>query len=105
MRPLLSPEEVEALLYGLGDDLATSDEPMLLRIELVRAHVSAADFWQFGPGSVIDLPQLAEQPCEIWVNHKLVAYGDVVLTDNQYGVRITELLPLMEKFSKDSDSA
>ena len=96
MRPLLSPQEVEALLYGLRDELAPPDEPILLRIELGRTHLPAQELWQLSLGSVIDLPKPAEEPCEVWVNHKLVAYGEVVVTDNQYGVRITELLYPME---------
>lgn len=103
MRPLLSLEEVEALLYGLGDELGEPNEPMLLRIELGRAHLPTVEFLQLGVGSVIDFPQRAEEPCEVWVNHKLVAYGEMVVTDNHYGIRITELLPSMERASRHSD--
>ena len=101
MGTLLSPEEVEALLYGLRDEPIAADEPILLRIELGRTHMPARELLQLSLGSVIDLPKPAEEPCEVWINHKLVAYGEVIATDDQYGVRITELLYPIEKNPRD----
>ncbi|MDH3604956.1 MAG: FliM/FliN family flagellar motor switch protein [Candidatus Tectomicrobia bacterium] len=93
MRPLLSQEEVEALLRGFrSDESETLHEPILLTIELGQQRLLIQDLSQLHPGSVVDLPQRIGESCKVWVNHKLVAYGEVVAVDGRVAVYITRRL-------------
>ncbi len=81
---------------------SNSDEPrsidMLLdvslpiSIELGRTKMSIAEILALGPGSVVELNKLAGEPVEVMVNQKTVAFGEVVVVDENFGVRITQLM-------------
>ena len=93
MQPLLSQEEVEALLRGFrSDESETLHEPILLTIELCQQRLYTQDLSQLCPGSVVELPQQIGEFCKVWVNHKLIAYGEVVAVDDRVAVRITKRL-------------
>ena len=49
------------------------------------------------PGSIIELDKLAGEPVDILVNHKLIAKGEVVVIDENFGVRITDILSQTER--------
>ncbi len=66
-------------------------------IELGRTRMSIADILAIGPGSVVELDKLAGEPVDVMVNHKLVAKGEVVVIDENFGVRVTQLLTPEER--------
>ncbi len=68
-----------------------------ISIELGRTKMSIADILGLGPGSVVELNKLAGEPVDVLVNHKIVAKGEVVVIDENFGVRITQLMTPEER--------
>lgn len=66
-------------------------------IELGRTKISIADILGLGPGSVVELNKLAGEPVDVLVNYKIVAKGEVVVIDENFGVRITQLMTSEER--------
>lgn len=63
-----------------------------ISIELGRTKMTIADILALGPGSVVELNKLAGEPVEVLVNQKTVALGEVVVVDENFGVRVTQLM-------------
>ena len=68
------------------------DVNLEVTVELGRARKPISEILQLGPGAVIELDKLAGEPVDVLVNGKLVAHGEVVVIDENFGVRITEIL-------------
>lgn len=68
------------------------DVPLEISVVLGRAKKNIKDILNLGTGSLIELDKLAEEPVEILVNGKKVAYGEVVVVDENFGVRITSIV-------------
>jgi flagellar motor switch protein FliN/FliY len=68
------------------------DVPVRLTVELGGCMMSMRDVLQLGLGSVVQLDELADAPVQLSVNHKLVARGEVVVVENRFGIKITELV-------------
>ena len=75
------------------------DVPLDLTVELGRARVSIQDLLSLGPGSVIELDKIAGEPLDILVNDRLIARGEVVVVDENVGVRITEIISPRQRAS------
>jgi flagellar motor switch protein FliN len=60
--------------------------------ELGTCHMSVAEVLKLGAGSIIELDRLAGGPIDLMVNNKLIARGEVVAVDENFGVRVTELI-------------
>lgn len=68
-----------------------------ISIELGRTKMSISNILALGPGSVVELNKLAGEPVELLVNYKTVARGEVVVIDENFGVRITNLISPEER--------
>lgn len=68
------------------------DVPLKVTVELGRTKLLINDLLQLGQGSVIELDKLAGEPMEIYVNDKLVAMGEVVVVNEKFGVRLTDVI-------------
>jgi flagellar motor switch protein FliN len=68
------------------------DVPLEIAVELGRTKRLIKDILEFGAGSIIELDKLAEEPVDILVNGRVIAKGEVVVIDESFGVRITEIL-------------
>ena len=68
------------------------DVEIPISVEVGRAQMSLDDVLRLVPGSVIALDKKAEEPVDLRVNGKLVARGEVVLVDDSYGLRITQIV-------------
>jgi flagellar motor switch protein FliN/FliY len=68
------------------------DIPLMVSVELGKAKRDISEILEFGMGSVIELEKVAGDPVEVLVNGKLIARGEVVIIDENYGVRITDIL-------------
>jgi len=68
------------------------DVEIPISVEVGRAQMSLADVLKLVPGSVIALDKKAEEPVDLRVNGKLVARGEVVLVDDVYGLRVTQIV-------------
>ena len=73
------------------------DIPLEVTVELGRARMLINDLLQLGQGSVIELTKLAGEPMEILVNQKLIARGEVVVVNEKFGVRLTDIISPMER--------
>lgn len=73
------------------------DVPLEISVVLGRTKKSIKDILNLGTGSLVELNKLAEEPVEILVNGKKVAYGEVVVVDENFGVRITSIVSNSER--------
>ena len=73
------------------------DIPLTVTVELGRSKLLINDLLQLGQGSVIELTKLAGEPLEVLVNQKLVARGEVVVVNEKFGVRLTDIVSPMER--------
>lgn len=75
------------------------DVSLRVTVELGRTRMKLAQILELQHGSVVELDRLAGDPVDIFVNDRMVAHGEVVVVDDKFGVRITEMV------SKNSDKA
>ena len=73
------------------------DIPLKVTVELGRTSVVIKDLLQLGQGSVLELDKLAGEPLEILVNGKMVAKGEVVVVNEKFGIRLTDIISPMER--------
>ena len=98
----LASAAVQPVAFGqLGQGAAAGEAQNLdllldveipVSVEVGRAQMSLADVLKLVPGSVIALDKKAEEPVDLRVNGKLVARGEVVLVDDVYGLRVTQIV-------------
>ena len=99
-------QPVQFANLGLGHSAQESgniglimDVYMELTVELGRTKKLIKDILGIGEGTIIELDKLAGEPVDILVNHKLIAKGEVVVIDENFGVRVTEIVSPMERMS------
>jgi len=73
------------------------DVSLSLSVELGRKQMQIRDILDLGPGKIIELDKLAGEPVDILVNGKLLAKGEVVVVDENFGVRITDLISTKDR--------
>ncbi len=73
--------------------------PLNLTVELGRVRKLVKDVLTLGPGSILELDKLAGEPVDVLVNGRAVAKGEVVVIDENFGVRITEIKSPAERVS------
>lgn len=76
------------------------DIPLEVSVELGRTKMRIHDLLQLGQGSVIELHKLVGEPLELLVNDKLVARGEVVVVNEKFGVRLTDVISPMERIEQ-----
>ncbi len=94
---------------GLTPQLSTGEQGnigllmdvyMEMTVELGRTKRLIKDILGMGEGTIIELDKLAGEPVDILVNHKLIAKGEVVVIDENFGVRVTEIISPMDRVSE-----
>jgi len=68
------------------------DVPLEVTVELGRTTKSIADILDFAPGTIIELDRIAGEPIDVLVNGKFVAKGEVVVIEESFGIRVTEII-------------
>ncbi len=86
-KPQGSPANIEMLL----------DVHLPVTVELGRNQIAVKEILDFGPGSIVELKRLANEPVDILVNGVLVARGEVVVIEDHFGVRLTSLISPEER--------
>ena len=76
------------------------DIPLEITVELGRTRMIVQDLLKLGQGSVIELAKPAGDTLEILANNRLIAKGDVVVMNDKYGVRLTEVISPVERLEK-----
>ena len=85
--PTGSPNAVDFIL----------DIPLQLSVRIGSTRMLIRDLLQLGQGSVIELEKLAGEPMEVLVNNKLVARGEVVVVNEKFGIRLTDVISAAER--------
>ncbi len=83
---------------GFGDISLLLDVEMTMTVELGRTSKLVKDILGLGEGSIIELDKLAGEPVDLLVNGKLIAKGEVVVIDENFGVRVTDIVSQDERF-------
>lgn len=73
------------------------DIPLEISVELGRTRMLVNDLLQLGQGSVVELTRLSDEPMDIYVNGKLFARGEVVVVNEKFGVRLTDVVTPVER--------
>ena len=76
------------------------DIPLQVTVELGRTKRMVKEILSVSQGSIIELDKLAGEPVDILVNNKLIAVGEVVVIDENFGVRVTDILSTADRISK-----
>ncbi|MDF1868770.1 MAG: flagellar motor switch protein FliN [Phycisphaerales bacterium] len=93
----VSPEFEDGLSQGQRSDLdLLSDVHMNVRIELGRTRMFVEDVLRLGDGAVVELDKLAGDPVDVFVNDRKVARGEVLVLNDNFCVRISEIIDLRE---------
>jgi flagellar motor switch protein FliN/FliY len=76
------------------------DIPVTLSMEIGRTEITINDLLQLGQGSVVELGRLAGEPMDVMVNGTLIAHGEVVVVDEKFGIRLTDVISPTERIKK-----
>ncbi len=93
--PLSQPTGLEGIS---GLDLIL-DVPLRVTVELGRTRMAIRDVLDLGKGSVVELDRLAGEPVDMLVNGKLIARGEVVVIDESFGIRVTDIVNPVDRVS------
>lgn len=93
---MIPPEETsvsaDAEDQGHYDIDLILDIPLNLSVELGKVKMLVNDLLQLGQGSVIELAKSVSDPLDIYVNDKLIAKGEVVVMEDRFGIRVSEII-------------
>ena len=92
MQQLDSSEPVEGAGGGFRDLRRLSDVPVDLTVEIGRTRLTVGETLELRQGSIVSLNRMAGEPVDLLVNGTPIARGEVVVIDEQFGLRITEVL-------------
>lgn len=86
---------------GSGTDIdLIMDVPVQLTVELGRTRLTIKNLLQLGQGSIVELDALAGEPMDIFVNGYLIAQGEVVVVEDKYGIRLTDIITPSERLNR-----
>ena len=93
--PSFDPPAAPAMAGGLGDGEGMGrvrDIPLEVTVELGRTRLLIRDILDLAAGSIIELDKIAGEPVDLFANSLLVARGEVIVIDDNFGVRVTEII-------------
>jgi len=76
------------------------DVPITISVEIGRTQVPIRDLLRYSQGSVIELDRLVSEPLDVLVNNTLIAHGEVVVVEDQFGIRLTDVISPSERVKK-----
>jgi flagellar motor switch protein FliN/FliY len=76
------------------------DVPVTLSLEVGSASMSVRELLQLNQGSVVELDRLAGEPMDVMVNGTLVAHGEVVVVNDKFGIRLTDIVSPAQRVSR-----
>lgn len=91
---------VDRAIEGNSDIDMIMDIPVQLSVELGRTRLTIKNILQLGQGSVVELDGLAGEPMDIFVNGYLIAQGEVVVVEDKYGIRVTDIITPSDRISR-----
>lgn len=103
----INVQPVQFTTFGSGQSQSTPanidlimDVPLEVTVELGRTKMQIKEILDLGAGSIVELDKLAGEPVDVLVNGKLIAKGEVVVIDESFGIRITNIVSQMERLGK-----
>lgn len=94
LRPDVVPHNSDARLDVI------LDIPVTLSMEVGRTHIPIRNLLQLNQGSVVELDRLAGEPLDVLVNGTLIAHGEVVVVNEKFGIRLTDVMSPHERIQK-----
>ncbi|MGO1328940.1 MAG: flagellar motor switch protein FliN [Idiomarina loihiensis] len=79
---------------------AILDIPVTISMEVGRSQISIRNLLQLNQGSVVELERVAGEPLDVLVNGTLVAHGEVVVVNDKFGIRLTDVISQIERIRK-----
>ena len=76
------------------------DVPVTLSLEVGRARIPIRNLLQLNQGSVVELERGAGEPLDVYVNGTLIAHGEVVVINDRFGIRLTDIITPSERIRK-----
>jgi flagellar motor switch protein FliN len=76
------------------------DVPVTIAMEIGRTRISIRNLLQLNQGSVVELDRLAGEPLDVLVNNTLIAHGEVVVVNEKFGIRLTDVISPSERVRK-----
>ncbi|MCB5227772.1 flagellar motor switch protein FliN [Alishewanella sp. 16-MA] len=76
------------------------DIPVTISMEVGRAKISIRNLLQLNQGSVVELERIAGEPLDVLVNGTLIAHGEVVVVNDKFGIRLTDVISQIERIKK-----
>jgi len=76
------------------------DIPVTVAVEIGRTKISISNLLKLNQGSVVELDRLAGEPMDVTVNGTLVAHGEVVVVNEKFGIRLTDVISATERVRK-----
>ena len=106
----LSPAEFQDLTNGVVDTSGQPvddvnldvilDVPVTISMEIGRTQINLRNLLQLNQGSVVELDRLAGEPMDVLVNGTLIAHGEVVVVNDKFGIRLTDVISPAERVRK-----
>jgi flagellar motor switch protein FliN/FliY len=101
--PVASFRALEAQPPGLASEMNLDvilDVPVSLSLEVGRARIPIRNLLQLNQGSVVELERQAGEPLDVYVNGTLIAHGEVVVVNDRYGLRLTDVVSPAERIKR-----
>lgn len=102
--PAAEFDELDTGAAGQADEEANLDVildiPVTISMEIGRTRISIRNLLQLNQGSVVELDRLAGEPMDVLVNGTLVAHGEVVVVNEKFGIRLTDVVSPAERVHK-----
>ena len=76
------------------------DIPVTISMEIGRTKINVRNLLQLSQGSVVELDRLAGEPMDVLVNDTLIAHGEVVVVNDKFGIRLTDVISAEERIKK-----
>jgi flagellar motor switch protein FliN len=112
--PIETADDVEAAAFAEVDNQFESrkssadelnmdvilDVPVTLSMEIGRTQINIRNLLQLNQGSVVELDRFAGEPLDVLVNGTLIAHGEVVVINDKFGIRLTDVISLSERVKR-----
>ncbi|MBU2917497.1 flagellar motor switch protein FliN [Psychrosphaera sp. F3M07] len=98
-------DELKDTSGGLNEDESRKletilDIPVNISMEVGRSKISIRNLLQLNQGSVVELDRVAGEPLDVLVNGTLIAHGEVVVVNDKFGIRLTDVISQIERIKK-----
>lgn len=102
-------DEVASQVEGAGSSATSVDElnldvildvPVTLSLEIGRTQINIRNLLQLNQGSIVELDRFAGEPLDVLVNGTLIAHGEVVVINDKFGIRLTDVISQSERVKR-----